>query len=93
MFWDPETGKTKHCRIHWGTLDDSNKFIPGSKYIFASIDERSRLIFPEEWDMSEAEKLSGSRKPGRPVIESQDENRLYGDIWLMEQIADVTGIL
>lgn len=91
-YQDPETGKTKHRHIHWGTLDDSNKFIPGSKYIFAPINERSKLIFPEDWDMSEAAKLSGSRKPGRPVIESQDENRLYGDIWLMEQIAEVTGI-
>ena len=89
---DPATGKTIHKRIHWGTVDENNKFIPGSKYIFASIEERSKLVFPEDWDMSEAEKLSGSRKPGRPVIETQDENRLYGDIWLMEQIADVTGI-
>ena len=91
-YLDPETGKTKHKRIHWGTVDESNKFIPGSKYIFASIEERSKLIFPENWDMSELEKLSGGRKPGRLVIESQDENRLYGDIWLMEQVADVTGI-
>ena len=91
-YQDPETGKMKHRRIHWGTLDETNKFIPGSKYIFASIDERSKLIFPDDWDMSVAEKLSGGRKPGRPAIESQDENRLYGDIWLMEQIADVTGI-
>lgn len=89
---DPATGKTIHKRIHWGTVDENNKFIPGSKYIFASIEERSKLVFPEDWDMSEAEKLSGSRKPGRPAIETQDENRLYGDIWLMEQIADVTGI-
>jgi len=91
-YQDPETGKTKHKRIHWGTVDDSNKFIPGSKYIFASIEEREKLIFPEKWDLSELEKLSGGRKPGRPVIESQDENRLYGDIWLMEQIVDVTGL-
>ena len=91
-YQDPESGETKHRHIHWGTLDDSNKFIPGAKYIFAPINERSKLIFPENWDMSEVDKLSGSRKPGRPVIESQDENRLYGDIWLMEQIAEVTGI-
>ena len=47
-YQDPVTGKTKHKRIHWGTLDDSNKFIPGSKYIFAPIEERSKLIFPED---------------------------------------------
>ena len=91
-YQDPETGKTKHKRIHWGTVDKSNKFIPGAKYIFAPIEERSKLIFPEEWDLSELEILSGSRKPGRPVIESQDENRLYGDIWLMEQIVETTGL-
>ena len=91
-YFDTETGKTKHKRIHWGTIDENNKFIPGSKYIFAPIEERAKLVFPEDWDMSELEKLSGGRKPGRPVIESQDENRLYGDIWLMEQIADITGI-
>lgn len=89
---DPSTGKTIHKRIHWGTVDDNNKFIPGTRYVFASIEERSKLVFPEDWDMSEAEKLSGNRKTGRPVIETQDENRLYGDIWLMEQIAEVTGI-
>ena len=89
---DPNTGKLTHKRVHWGTLDDNNKFIPGSKYIFAPIEERSKLVFPDDWDMSELEKLSGGRKPGRPTIESQDENRLYGDIWLMERVAEATGI-
>ena len=91
-YQDPETGKTKHKRIHWGTVDDSNKFIPGAKYIFSPIEERKKLLFPDDWDLSELEKLSGSRKPGRPFIESQDENRLYGDIWFMEQIVGTTGL-
>ena len=89
---DPETGVRKYHRIHWGTVDENNRFIPGKAYIFSTIEERSKLIFPENWDMSEVEKLSGNRKPGRPEIESQDENRLYGDIWLLEQIAKKTGI-
>ena len=89
---DPDTGKRSYHRIHWGTVDENNRFIPGKTYLFAPIKERSKLIFPEDWDLSEIEKLSGNRKPGRPVIESQDDNRLYGDIWLLEQIAEVTGI-
>ncbi len=89
---DPKTGKRTYHRIHWGTVDNNNRFIPGKAYLFAPIEERSKLIFPENWDMSEIEKLSGNRKPGRPVIESQDDNRLYGDIWLLEQIAETTGI-
>ena len=26
---DPETGKKVYRRVHWGTVDGSNKFIPG----------------------------------------------------------------
>ena len=78
--------------IHWGRVDDDNKFIPGKNYLVASITERSKLIFPEDWDLSEIKKLSGAREKGRPAIESQNENRLYGDIWLLEQIADKTDI-
>ncbi len=89
---DPETGERRYRRIHWGTVDENNRFIPGKAYILASLDERSKLIFPENWDLSEADKLSGRRKPGRPAQEGQDENRLYGDIWLLEQIAEATGI-
>jgi hypothetical protein len=58
----------------------------------ATPEERSQLIFPDEWDMSEAEKLTGLRKPGRPAYDGKDQSRLYGDIWLLEQIADKTGI-
>jgi hypothetical protein len=89
---DPETGKRKYRRIHWGTVDNSNRFVPGKAYLFAPMEERAKLIFPEGWDLSEIEKLSGNRKPGRPAIECQDENRLYGDIWLLEQIGEATGI-
>lgn len=89
---NPDTGKKSYHHIHWGIVDDNNKFIPGKNYLVASISERSRLIFPESWDLSEIKKLSGAREKGRPAIESQDENRLYGDIWLLEQIAEVTGI-
>ena len=89
---NPETGKRTHRQVHWGTVDENLKFIPGKQYIVASPEERQKLIFPEGWDLSEIDKLSGRRKQGRPAIEGQDENRLYGDIWLLEQIADVTGI-
>ena len=89
---DPDTGKKSYHHIHWGRVDDDNKFIPGKNYLVASITERSKLIFPEDWDLSEIKKLSGAREKGRPAIESQNENRLYGDIWLLEQIADKTDI-
>ena len=89
---DQETGKKKYRYIHWGSIDENLKFIPGTRYFLATPEERSRLIFPEEWDMSEANKLTGLRKPGRPAYDGEDKNRLYGDIWLLEQIAEKTGI-
>lgn len=89
---NPKTGKKVYRHIHWGTVDENNKFIPGKNYLVASLAERAKLIFPESWDLSEIKKLSGAREKGRPAIESQDENRLYRDIWLLDKIADVTGI-
>lgn len=49
---DPETGKRKYQRVHWGTLD-GKRFIPGMRYLTATIEERAKLIFPEDWDLSE----------------------------------------
>ena len=89
---DKVTGKKKYRYIHWGIVDEDRRFIPGVQFYQASPEERTRLIFPEDWDMSEAEKLTGLRKPGRPEYSGENQNRFYGDIWLLEQIAIKTGI-
>jgi hypothetical protein len=89
---EPDTGKKVYRYIHWGTIDESKKFIPGSTFFLAPPEERARLIFPEDWDMSEAKKFTGLRTPGRPAYDGDDQNRFYGDIWLLEQIAMKTGI-
>jgi len=89
---DPGTGKKKYRHVHWGTISENLKFKPNSQFYLASPEERALLIFPDEWDMSEAEKLTGLRKPGRPAYDGEDRNRLYGDIWLLERIAEKTGI-
>ena len=54
---DPVTGAKKYKYIHWGTVDENLKFKPGEPFFAASPNERARLIFPEAWDISEAEKL------------------------------------
>jgi transposase len=87
-----ETGKKVYRRIHWGTLDENLKFTPGTEFYLASPEERAKLIFPDSWDLSEANKLTGLRRPGRPPCSYDCQNRLYGDIWLLEQIATKTGI-
>ncbi len=50
------------------------------------------LDFPPEWDLSEIHKLSGAREKGRPAFDGADVNRFYGDIWLLEQVAQESGI-
>lgn len=85
-------GKRKYSILHWGTVDKDMKFTPGSRYIYASLEERSKLIFPEDWDMSLADKLSGKRGQGRPAYQGADVNRFYGDVWLLEQVAHKLGI-
>lgn len=87
-----EDGKRKYRLLHWGTLTPEMKFIPGKQYLYATMEERGRLIFPEGWDLSEIDKLASNRKPGRIAHEGEDMNRLYGDIWLLERIADATGL-
>ena len=89
---DPNTGAKKYHHVHWGTVDENLKFIPGSLFYQASPEERARLIFPEEWDMSEVKKFADLREPCRPVYDDDERNRFYGDIWLLEQIAAKTGI-
>jgi len=91
-YLDPDTGKKKYRYIHWGTVDENNKFMPGSPFFLATPEERAKLIFPDHWDMSEAERFTGLRSPGRPAYDGESQNRFYGDIWLLEQIAMKTGI-
>jgi len=89
---DPETGRKTYRRVHWGIVDENLKFIPGTTFLYASQEERSLLVFPSEWNLSEIQKLSDQRGPGRPAYDGDDVNRLYGDIWLLEQVAKATGI-
>ena len=84
---DPQTGKKKYRYIHWGTVEGEHKFIPGSVFRTTKNEERAKLIFPEDWDISEAEKLLC-----RAAYFAEYNNRLYGDIWLLEQVALKTGI-
>ena len=91
---DPErtSGRNRHRRIHWGTVDENNKFHPNKTYLYADVSERRKLIFPDGWDLSEVASLPSERKAGRPSSDDDDSNKLYGVIWLLEQIAEKTGL-
>ncbi|MDR1166518.1 MAG: hypothetical protein LBO66_11770 [Deltaproteobacteria bacterium] len=89
---DPLTGKKKYRYVHWGSLDENLKFTPNAAFYEATPEERARLIFPDNWDMSLAEQFTDLKNSERPDLCSNCVNRLYGDIWLLERVADITGI-
>jgi len=77
--------KREYKILNWGSVDKNLKFIPDLCYIYASHEERSKLIFPEDCDMNLAYKLSGKRSQDRASYDGDDLNRFYGDVWLLEQ--------
>jgi hypothetical protein len=89
---DPGSGKKKYRYPHWGAVDDGLRFFPGNEFWLATPGERALLIFPEDWDLSAANDFSGLRRRGRPARDGERQNRLYGDIWLLEQVATKTGV-
>jgi hypothetical protein len=91
-FLDPVTGEKKYRRIHWGRVVDGGKFIPGDEFWLASPEERARLIFPDGWDLTEISQFTGLRHPGRPCCDNRCTNSLYGHVWLLERIAESTGL-
>lgn len=87
-----ESGKKVYKYKHWGTLDDSNKFHPGMNYNYASPVERRKLIFPPDWDLSEATGLAEKKPRGRVAYEADDVDRQYGATWFLDRIAEKTHI-
>lgn len=49
---DKRTGKKTCHHVHWGTLDNNLRFYPNRKYLSASPEERSQLVFPDNWDLT-----------------------------------------
>ena len=71
---DRTSGRNKHKRIHWGTVDENNKFHPNKTFLYADLSERRKLIFPDDWDMSEVAALTSERKAGRPTNGDDNSN-------------------
>lgn len=91
-FVTDEAGNRKRRCLHWGSLEDGNKFVPNSRYLMLAPEERKKFIFPSDWDLSELHRLPSERKQGRPSYVEADQDRHYGDIWLLEQLADKLGL-
>lgn len=88
---DPGSGKEKRCNRIWGFVDNALVFHPNASYLQLSESERKKLIFPDSWDMSMASGTA-KRERGRPAHTGPDESRLYGSVWMMEELAERTGV-
>ena len=88
-----EDGKRRYSYKNWGTVDDGGHFHPNSAYFYATLEERRRLIFPAEWDLSEIKALSGTGHRGAVEYEGGDLDRMYGPTWFLDNIARATGLL
>ena len=72
---DPKNpGKMRRRYVFWGSVTDNLRFIPNERYLFTPSKERDRLIFPKEWDMSEAEqKLAQESRTGENLSDSHEK--------------------
>ncbi len=86
-----ESGKRVYRSVRLGSVDESHVFIPNHRYIYADEAFRSRLVFPSEWNLEKAKAMIHPGR-GRPSSSEEDVSRLYGDIWLLEQVAEQTGL-
>lgn len=75
-----------------GIVDDDMRFHPNSTYFYAPIEERRKLIFPAEWDLSEIKALSGTGHRGAVEYEGGDLDRMYGPTWFLDNVARETGL-
>ena len=62
---DPENpGKMRRRYVFWGSVTEDLRFIPNERFLHASEEERARLIFPKEWNMSEASGAPSQERSG-----------------------------
>ena len=97
---DKVEGIRKRKHIHWGIIDAHLKFHPGKEFFYIPPIERQKLIFPDEWDLSEIQKLNQSAPVPvntstiscSPTIFRGLQDRFYGAVWLLERISDQLGV-
>lgn len=85
-------GKKQYCRKHWGSVDEELHFHPNAAYLYLSLEEREKFIFPKEWDLSELSELDSTRRRGRISYQDDDVDRQYGATWFLDKVAQKTGI-
>ena len=71
---DKETGKIKRHYVYWGDVTEDMKFIPNTRYCLSEEKIRSKLIFPDNWDLSAIEELKEKEKRAPYAYDPSYEN-------------------
>ena len=56
------------------------------------MEERRKLIFPSDWDLSEGKSLSGTGHRGVVEYDGCDLDRMYGPTWFLNNVTKETGL-
>ena len=56
------------------------------------MEERRKLIFPSDWDLSEGKSLFGTGHRGVVEYDGCDLDRMYGPTWFLNNVAKETGL-
>ena len=56
------------------------------------MEERRKLIFPSDWDLSEGKSLFGTGHRGVVEYDGGDLDRMYGPTWFLNNVAKETGL-
>ena len=89
------SGKRHYTVVHWGTVTEDLRFLPGKRYLEASGEVRDRLIFPEGWDLSATRAEPRGFQPAglRPLpFSPADRGKSFGGVWLLDSSAARFGI-
>lgn len=70
-------GRRKYRVLHWGTLTEDLRFIPGKVWLQAPASEREKLVFPAAWDLSE---ISGPPEKAAVYARAFDRLGVRGDL-------------
>lgn len=88
------SGKKIRKYVYWGEVTEDLVFVPNLRFKTEPLSSREKLIFPDEWDISEAVRLNENAKNGSADVKKDDrgseqfENRQYGAVWLLEKLAE-----
>ena len=95
-----EDGNIKFRHFHWGSLGPDNVFHPNHAFLYLSLEEREKFIFPAEWNLRELNlHQSPSPAPATQAILPVEkdlitvaQSRSYGAVWLLERLGEQLGI-